>query len=387
MEDFFTPVSKAVIAHRELLPENTLGKKLVLHSQKNNFPDISSSKIVIFGVSESRKCENYLGKQPVFDSVRKSFYALYSGNWHLPVADIGDIQAGETVEDTYFVIKKIVSHFIKNQKIPILLGGSQDLVYAVYRGYDNFGKMINYVNIDSRFDLGNSENPISNKSFVGKMVVDKPFNLFNYSNIGYQTYFNNPDEIDLIEKLYFDAYRLGDVTPDISIVEPVLRDADIVSIDVSAIKNSEFSYIGNHSPNGFDGKEICAIARYAGISNKVSSFGIFEIPVPEKENSSSMLLAQMLWYFIEGVNFRMDDGDFQSEKDFTGYHVPLENEILVFKKSNKTQRWWIELPFIYDFNNKLKSLTLLPCTYQDYENACANEIPERWYKAKQKNEL
>src|SRR5690606_27193578 len=153
MEDFFTPVSKAVIAHRELLPENTLGKKLVLHSQKNNFPDISSSKIVIFGVSESRKCENYLGKQPVFDSVRKSFYALYSGNWHLPVADIGDIQAGETVEDTYFVIKKIVSHFIKNQKIPILLGGSQDLVYAVYRGYDNFGKMINYVNIDSRFDL------------------------------------------------------------------------------------------------------------------------------------------------------------------------------------------------------------------------------------------
>src|SRR5690606_4009200 len=222
----------------------------------------SSSKIVIFGVSESRKCENYLGKQPVFDSVRKSFYALYSGNWHLPVADIGDIQAGETVEDTYFVIKKIVYHFIKNQKIPILLGGSQDLVYAVYRGYDNFGKMINYVNIDSRFDLGNSENPISNKSFVGKMVVDKPFNLFNYSNIGYQTYFNNPDEIDLIEKLYFDAYRLGDVTPDISIVEPVLRDADIVSIDVSAIKNSEFSYIGNHSPNGFDGKEICAIARY-----------------------------------------------------------------------------------------------------------------------------
>jgi hypothetical protein len=39
-------------------------------------------------------------------------------------------------------------------------------------------------------------------------IIDEPNNLFNYCNIGYQTYYNSQEEIDLIEKLFFDAYRL-----------------------------------------------------------------------------------------------------------------------------------------------------------------------------------
>ena len=92
-------------------------------------------------------------------------------------------------------------------------------------------------------------------------------------------------------------------------------------------------------------------------------------------------------YFIEGVNYRIDDGNFTSDTDFKTYKVPVENEVLIFKKSLKTQRWWIELPFISEVNNKLKRHTLLPCTYQDYESACNQEIPERWYKARRKNEI
>ena len=100
-----------------------------------------------------------------------------------------------------------------------------------------------------------------------------------------------------------------------------------------------------------------------------------------------MLVAQILWYFIEGVNFRIADEDFTDEKRYTTYRVPIDDDILVFKKSNKTGRWWIELPFMLDVNNKLKSKTLLPCTYGEYLSACNQEIPERWYKARQKNEV
>ena len=91
--------------------------------------------------------------------------------------------------------------------------------------------------------------------------------------------------------------------------------------------------------------------------------------------------------FIEGVNYRIKDGNTSLETDFTTYKVPIDDEVLIFKKSLKTQRWWIELPFISNVNNKLKRHTLLPCTYQDYENACNQEIPERWYKARRKNEM
>ncbi|NCT17220.1 MAG: arginase [Flavobacteriaceae bacterium CG_4_8_14_3_um_filter_34_10] len=387
MLEFFSPVSKTVMAQREVLPDGVLGKNLQIYSEKTGFPELEKCNLALFGIRESRRDINFIGNFPTFDAIRNSFYSLYAGNWHHSIADMGDIKAGATVEDTYFAVTSVVNHLVSRNIIPIILGGSQDLLYPIYRAYDSFGKMINFVNIDSKFDIGNADAPISNTSYVGKMVVDKPYNLFNYSTIGYQTYFNATEEIALLDKLFFDAYRLGEITNDISLVEPITRDADIVSMDVSAIKDGELSYLVNKSPNGFNSREICAISRYAGISNRVSVFGIFEISELAKNTSAAMLLAQVIWYFIEGVNYRIKDGNTSLETDFTTYKVPIDDEVLIFKKSLKTQRWWIELPFISNVNNKLKRHTLLPCTYQDYENACNQEIPERWYKARRKNEM
>lgn len=387
MQEFFAPINKLVLAHREVLPDNVLGKQLQIHTQRNGFPELAECKFAVFCIKESRNSVDYNGEFPSFDAIRKSFYSLYAGNWHFKIADLGDIAPGETVEDTYFAVNTVVKQLLSSKVIPIILGGSQDLVYPIYRAYDGFNKMINFVNIDSKFDIGNAEAPITNNSYVGKMVVEKPYNLFNYSAIGFQSYYNSADEIALLEKLYFDGYRLGDVVNNLHIVEPIMRDADFVSLDISAIKSLELSYIGNNSPNGLDGREVCAISRYAGISNKVSVFGVFEIHDFEDSPTASMLIAQVLWYFIEGVNYRIDDGDVASEVDFKVYKVPVEDQVLIFKKSLKTERWWIELPFISEVNNKLKRHTLLPCTYQEYESACNQEIPERWYKARRKNEV
>ena len=41
--------------------------------------------------------------------------------------------------------------------------------------------MINIVNIDKSFDLGDSGKPINNGSFLGKIILEQPYNLFNYT--------------------------------------------------------------------------------------------------------------------------------------------------------------------------------------------------------------
>ena len=387
MIEFLSPVSKSVLAHREVLPNGVLGKQISTHSVKGELPDFVEVSFAIFGVKENRNDVDYIGEELCFDAVRKSLYSLYPGNWTSKMVDLGDIEKGDSVNDTYFAMKLVVETLLKNKITPLILGGSHDLSYSQYRAYDYFGNMVNITNIDSRFDLGDADQPITNKSFVGKIIVDKPYSLFNYSNIGYQSYFNAPEEISLMEKLFFDGYRLGEVVSDIKLVEPVLRDSDMVTLDVSAIKSADLSYKNSKSPNGFDGREICAIARYAGISNKVTSFGVYELKNFRESKSSAMLIAQIFWYFIEGFNFRISDDDFKSESLYTSYNVPIEEEVLLFKKSNKTGRWWVELPFISTINNKLKRHTLLPCTYGDYLSACNQEIPERWMKARRKNEL
>ncbi|GAB4155312.1 MAG: formimidoylglutamase [Winogradskyella sp.] len=383
--NFLTPVSDAVLAHAELLAQQALGKKIKIHSKQNGIPDLTDVQLAIIGVQETRNDVNYIGVNINFDSIRKTLYTLFPGNWSTTIVDLGDILPGESVEDTYFAIRTAITVLVEKNIVPIILGGSQDLTYANYRAYDSIMPMVNIVNVDTNFDLGDANLPIKNNSYVGKIIVEEPYNLFNYSTIGYQTYFNSQEEIDLMEKLYFESYRLGEISADIHKVEPLLRDAHIVSVDLKSIRAAEVSDSLKYSPNGFSGKEICAISRYAGISNKVSSFGIYEYSYSKNDSASSMLIAQMIWYFIEGINCRVKDDDFNNEKEFQKYNVLVEDDELIFYKSLKTGRWWIEIPFLPDVNNKLKKHTLLPCMHEDYVFATKGEIPERWYKAYRKN--
>ena len=385
--NFLSPVPDSVLAHNELLSPQALGQKFRIHSMQNGIPDLEGVQLAILGVLENRNDVDYIGEEFQLDEVRKSLYALYPGSWNTVIADLGDINKGETVSDTYFALRETIEILVSKKIIPIILGGSQDLTYANYRAYDDLIPMVNIVNVDCKFDLGDSAKPIKNNSFVGKIILDEPYNLFSYANIGYQTYFNSQEEIDLMEKLYFETYRLGKVANDIKIVEPVLRDANIVSLDLKAVKGAEVSLKQKFSPNGLDGKEICAISRYAGISNKVSSFGIYEYKPSKDDEISSMLISQIIWYFIEGVNYRVKDDDFSDENSYQKYITLVELEELVFYKSVKTGRWWIEIPFLSEVNNKLKRHTLLPCMHQDYVDACNNKVPDRWYKALQKNSV
>jgi hypothetical protein len=380
--DFLKPISEEVVAFISGLNSQHLGNKMVLHTSEQ-FPDINKIKIAIIGVLDNRGDSKAISDVDL-TPIRKELYSLYPGNWEASIADLGDIEAGNSIEDTYFALKSVIASLIKNKIIPIIIGGSQDLTYPMYRAYDDLEQMVNLVSIDHKFDLGKESDPISSGSYLTKIIVKEPNNLFNYCNIGYQTFYNSQEEIDLIEKLFFDAYRLGDVCNNVAIAEPVFRDADLVSLDLGSIKSSDSGNFIKFAPNGFNGKEICSLSRYAGISDKVTSFGIFNQNNSQQE---SILITQIIWYFIEGFHYRSNEYPFGSKDNYLKYIVPLEEEELIFYKSDKTERWWIEIPFISHLNNKLKRNTLLPCSYEEYLSACNQELPERWWKAQRKNSI
>ena len=379
--DFLQPISTSVEEYIATLSNQTLGKKVVFHTQ-TDFPVLDNVAIAIITVNEFRGSEKD-NDDYSFDYFRKQFYSLFPGNWNASIVDLGTIEAGASVEDTYFVVKSLVAELVKKRIIPVVIGGSHDLTYPMYRAYDNLDQMVNLVSVDNQFDFS-KENKLDSESYLSKIIVEEPNNFFNFSNLGFQTYFNSQEEIDLIEKLYFEAYRLGEVSNNIAVAEPVFRDADLVSVDMHSVQSSYSGNFDVFNPNGFTGKEICALTRYAGISDKVTSFGIFNF---NPNGNEVVLTAQMLWYFIEGFCFRSNEYPFGTKENYIKYIVPIEDEELIFYKSNKTERWWIEIPFLTNVNNKLKRNTLLPCTHEDYLAACEQEIPERWWKAQRRNIL
>ena len=383
--NFLSPVDDLILSHTNLNSSLILGNRINIFSDVSSPPVLANVDVAIIGVNEYRNGINSLDENFSLNEIRKKFYNLYPGNWSLNIADLGDLILGENVFDTYQAMQSIISVLLKNNIITVIIGGTQDLTYANYRSYDYLEKTVNVVNIDSNFDLGDSSKPIKNNSFLGKIILDKPHNLFNYSVLGYQTYFNSQEEIDLMEKLYFEPYRLGELNNSIQNAEPILRDANIVTLDLKSIKSSELSSKQKFSPNGFDGKEICAISRYAGISNKVTSFGVYEYNPSQNDEATAMLIAQIIWYFIEGVNCRIKDDDFSDSTSYLKFTVLVESEELVFFKSKKTGRWWIEIPFLEYSDTKSKQHPLLACTHEDYVSATKGLIPERWYKAYKKN--
>lgn len=378
--DFLSPVSGKILDFASRLSSQHLGSKIVFHT-KDDFPDLKKIKIAIVGVLENRGDENAV-KAVNLDAVRKEFYSLYPGNWNVAIADFGDIIQGDVQTDTYYAVHKVVAFFLKNKIIPVVIGGTQDLTYALYRAFDDLDQMVNLVAIDSKFDFGNAAEALSKDAYLTKIIIETPNNLANFSNIGYQTYYNSQEEIDLIDKLFFDAYRLGDISKDITIAEPIFRNADLVSMDLNAVASANSFNFECFVSNGFNGKEICALSRYAGISDKVSVFGIFN---HNNTTAESVLIAQIIWYFIEGFYYRSNEYPFGSIEKFTKYNVPSSDFQLVFYKSNISNRWWIEIPVEYDTDNKAKLNTLLPCSHQDYLSACNQELPERWWKSQRKN--
>ena len=374
--DYLKPVSKKAIKALSEYQDNHFGLNIFIHTNEI-VPEISKElNIAIIGVHEDRDAINNEETGNDFSIIRKELYKLYSGNWHLKIADLGNIAKGNTKEDTHFALKIVVEYLVKNNIIPILIGGSQALTYSMYRAYDKLEQTVNLVSVDNKFDLGQIETELNSRNYLSKIIMDEPNNLFNYSNIGFQTFFNSQEEIYLLKKLYFETYRLGEVNNNITLVEPILRDADIVSVDISALRKTEAPANNNTTPNGFYGEEMCSILRYAGLSDKVTSLGIFEYNTfLDDKNQTAQLIAQMIWYFVEGVNFRLREYPFGSKKNYLKYIVPIDNDVINFYKSNKSNRWWMEIP-----DNKFKKETLIPCTYDDYVEASNQSVPNRWWK-------
>jgi formiminoglutamase len=381
LEIYFTPIkSLAVIA------EKTLGSKIEIHTE-DNFPEMEKKGIAFFYVPEFRNGDaRFEGKFD--DSFRNYLYKLFPGVlWNTNIYDLGQMLPGETIVDTYFAIAKVCSTLIKKDIIPIVIGGSHDLTYGMYQGYEQLEQLVNICSIDSKLDIGNIEEPFSSKSYLSHLLLQRPCYLFNFANIGCQSLFASKDELELYEKLYFDVCRLGEFNSDFKKAEPHIRNTDILSIDMESIRSSDFKSASHDSPNGLYADQICQIAKYAGISDKLTSLGMFNLHPEEDADSANHLVAQVIWYFIEGYSQRMGDFPIGSQKDYVRFSVHLDNfteDELVFLKSNKSERWWMEVPYPPEQGKKYNRHHLVPCDHSDYELAMRNEIPDLWWKTYQK---
>ena len=384
---YLEPVDSSKIDFTPSAEGSRMGDGIKCYDDGENI-SVEEYEIAIVGVPEDRNAIDNNGCALAPAEVRKYFYRLFRNGNAIRIIDLGDIRPGNKVNDTYFALKEVLTGLLKAHVVPVVIGGSHDLMYAVYQAYAAMERIINMVNIDARFDLAKSDEQLHSGSYLSRIVLHKPNFLFNFANLGYQSYFVDPGAIHLMDKLFFDIHRLGVVRDNPEDAEPVLRNADTVGFDIGAVRQSDAPGNENASPNGFYGEEACLLMRYAGLSEKVSSLGLFEInPKYDRNGQTAQLAAQMLWYFLDGFASRRSDFPGSNNDQFIKYHVSIKgySDDVVFYKSKITDRWWIEIRVNDDEKqNKYERHLMVPCSYSDYQAACNNEIPDCWWKTYQK---
>lgn len=384
---YFEPVAEELFEGFPAGDHLRIGQIIKAFRNEGDFPEPAGYHIALFGVNDDRNSINNQGCANAADEVRRFLYKLFPGAWTSGIADLGNIRRGFSVEDTYFALTSVVEALVANRILPVIIGGGQDLTFAMYSAYAQIGQIINMAVVDPMFDLGETNQELNSQTFLSKIIMQRPNFLFNYTNLGYRTYFVDQPGLDLMKKLLFDTYRLGMLHGNLLDAEPLVRNADLLSFDMGAIRAADAPGNANATPNGFSGDEACQIVRYAAMSDKLSSIGFFELnPLFDRNGITAHLLAQMIWYVFEGYNNRKMDFPSSDSDNFIRYIVPTTDfeDGIVFIKSRKTDRWWMEVVCGPENRQKYASHYVVPCSYSDYQVACNNEIPDRWWQVYQK---
>jgi formiminoglutamase len=378
--DYLDPVELEKPDEYFLQSEEIISKKIDIHTANFDLGDLSRYDIALLGIPEDRNSFNK-GAALAPNAIRGEFYKLISSTSKTKIIDLGNLKSGNTFSDTYFALKEVVYRLLCDNIIIVLIGGTQELTFPAFQAFENYQDKINIAVFDSRIDSHKEAIKSTADSYLFELLIKKR-KLFKFVHAGHQVYLTDKHNIDLINKLFHDAIRLGEIRSDIKMIEPVLRDSDMISFDVSCIRQSDAPGHFRPTPSGFYSEEACQIARYAGTGDLVRLFGLFEVnPRLDINNHTSALAAQMIWHFIDGVECRVVEIPHSEDTNFKTFivgHTDLDYD-MTFYKSMNTERWWLEIP-----NIKGGDPVIISCSYDDYQTACNHEVPNIWWKNFQK---
>ncbi|MFT3826558.1 MAG: arginase family protein [Chitinophagaceae bacterium] len=370
--DFLQPIHLGMLSDDEGYKDGQLGKKIDVYEEE--LPDVTQADLVLIGCGEQRG--SGVGKKNTNapDIIRGQLYTLYGWHDNIRIADIGNVITGASLNDTYAALKTVIGALTDIGKTVVILGGSHDLTLAQYSAYTDRKQVIEAACVDSLINL-DMDSRQRDHNFLMEMLTGEPNFIRHYNHIGFQSYYVHPHMLETMDKLRFDCFRVGQVRENIEEMEPAMRSCELVSFDIAALANA-YAPANLVTPNGFTGEDACILMRYAGLSPHMNTLGIYGYePVNDRNQLTAKQISHMLWYLVDGRSRAKREANLEQREFFNEFHIAFAEIDTMFLQSKKTGRWWMQLP----------DKTFIPCSYKDYMLASSNEIPERWFRAQERN--
>jgi formiminoglutamase len=346
------------IAINEILGADTTTRPTaILHQIQcydTEFPTLDKARIALIGLEATSA-----------NSIRKALYQFNT------LANVGIVDLGNLKKENPAFYISLLTELLQSGIIPVVIGNASASMIPLFQAFKPLKHNINIVSIER------------NVSDDWEQILDTKRNhLLHIGLIGYQSHIANLDTLSLLDQRNADLARLGRIRNSMDEMEPIIRYADMISVDINALKYSEAPAQQAPSPSGLTVEEACMLVRYAGMSDKSSALNIQGYWVEKDiENQTAQTVAELIWYFMEGVSSRKNDFPVSLD-NMTEYIVDYKmyGYQLTFWRSNKSSRWWIQIP-VKAVKEKDYRHKLIPCSYQDYQQASEGKIPDRLLRA------
>jgi formiminoglutamase len=378
---FFEPLQLDTQTYHHFLAKQDIVEHFI-DAYFEEFPNWEAAELVVFGLNEERGGLGVHGCSDAADRIRQYFYRLGLPSKPFPVADLGNLVPKLNLEDYYYTLEYVVQALLREGKAVLVLGGTQDLTYPIFRAFEKMERMVEYVSIDHSPDLFDSQVSVNNCSYNHKILLHEPNYLYHFSVLGVQQYFITEEERHAMREMGFEMVRIGDLRKDIRMAEAYLRQASLVSFDASVIRQSDAPGASNPSPGGLTMEEACQVARFSGMSYLNQCFFVSEYnPLLDQRDLTAHSLALVIWHYVQGFFNRIKDEPRPDRSNMQLYRVAITGPLkeLLFYKHEGTQRWWVEIPSPKSLSSRKGFTHLAPCAESDYALALADEIPERWW--------
>lgn len=331
--------------------------------------EIKENGIVLIFCSDYRGIENGDAEILDFKKVRKELYRLSKLDFDIPVCDLGDLISGKSHQDTHYILQEVLSMCHYKNALPVIIGGSNDLSFSLFSALNFHQKNLNYTQISNIVSLSNEGEEITEKNFLSKILSSKSFSIKNYHHLGYQKHLNEMDSVNLMKEVEFEVIRLAEMMNSTERTEPFFRRADLVTLNCDAVESFGDGFSVNPQVNGLNKREICGYMKEIGLSENLKSVGIFNFNANSDSFLNHQLLAQMIWYLIEGINIQKSH---PKEKSYETFWIMIDEDNYAFKRDVFTNLWY--------FGEDEKPENLIPCSRLEYEEAKKGFLDKRFLK-------
>jgi agmatinase len=264
--------------------------------------DYEDAKYVIFGVPFDYTSSFRRGSSRGPTAVRRAYDNLESFDLsynvdfsELPICDIGDIYVNEDASETVDLVEQVTSIIVKDNKIPVMIGGEHSITGGSIRNFKNSSMIIIDAHSDFRDSyMGNKHN----HACVTHRALDVlgQGRIFSFGTRSTsKEEFDDPDykNVTFIRAETVKEYGIARCLED---VRSKLKESIYFSIDMDGIDPSQAPGVGTPEPYGLIDTDVRFLIRK--LAKKITGFDVLEFTPDFDNGNTSMLAAKLIQDFI-----------------------------------------------------------------------------------------